>query len=120
MLYRSRFCFELFLWLFWARAQANVADAEVNIDTTIEEHMRKDADLSQFYSLLQREVVANNTLQHEAVTIFAPINEAFQKLGLGKEDDPRLVRYHLINVPRTSNNLGDLKKPIALPSELPG
>lgn len=50
----------------------------------------------QFYSMLERDVVANKTLEFQQITIFAPINEAFQSLKSTDDDrNSNLVLYHM-------------------------
>ncbi|KRF99716.1 uncharacterized protein Dwil_GK22538, isoform D [Drosophila willistoni] len=41
--------------------------------------LRDDSELSQFYSLLEQNPVANSTLALRSCTIFVPTNEAFQR-----------------------------------------
>ncbi|XP_068155175.1 fasciclin-1 isoform X3 [Drosophila tropicalis] len=41
--------------------------------------LRDDPELSQFYSLLEQNAVANSTLALRSCTIFVPTNEAFQR-----------------------------------------
>ncbi|XP_066902751.1 fasciclin-1 isoform X3 [Halyomorpha halys] len=71
---------------------------------TIDQKIRDDSDLSQFYSLLERDRVAKSTLEYRAVTIFAPLNFAFQKFK-GKPDES-LVLYHITNSAHKLNQLG--------------
>ncbi|XP_053603497.1 fasciclin-1 isoform X2 [Plodia interpunctella] len=70
---------------------------------TIAEKLRQDADLSQFLSLLERNAVANTSLQYRQMTMFAPTNEAFQRYN-GDMDDS-LVLYHISNLATTLSNL---------------
>ncbi|CAH2991622.1 unnamed protein product [Chilo suppressalis] len=70
---------------------------------TIAEKLREDADLSQFLALLERNVVANTSLQYRQLTMFAPTNEAFQRYN-GMMDD-NLVLYHISNLATTLTNL---------------
>ncbi|KAL0832786.1 hypothetical protein ABMA28_000951 [Loxostege sticticalis] len=70
---------------------------------TIAEKLREDADLSQFLALLERNVVANTSLQYRQLTMFAPTNEAFQRYN-GEMDDS-LVLYHISNLATTLSNL---------------
>lgn len=53
------------------------------------------ACLFQFSSNLDRSAVANVTLSIKQATIFAPINEAFQKWDRSTTDADSLVRYHM-------------------------
>ncbi|KAL4707897.1 hypothetical protein ACJJTC_013688 [Scirpophaga incertulas] len=70
---------------------------------TIAEKLREDADLSQFLALLERNAVANTSLQYRQLTMFAPTNEAFQRYN-GEMDDS-LVLYHISNLATTLTNL---------------
>ncbi|XP_028175728.1 fasciclin-1 [Ostrinia nubilalis] len=70
---------------------------------TIAEKLREDADLSQFLALLERNAVANTSLQYRQLTMFAPTNEAFQRYN-GEMDDS-LVLYHISNLATTLSNL---------------
>lgn len=57
--------------------------------------------LLQFLSLLERNVVANTSLQYRQMTLFAPTNQAFQKYN-GEMDDS-LVLYHICKYPWNFN-----------------
>ncbi|XP_008560622.1 fasciclin-1 isoform X1 [Microplitis demolitor] len=81
----------------------------VSVDTK----MREDADLSEFYHLLEDNQVANNTLMYRHVTVFAPTNRAFQEYVPQNKD--ALVLYHMSNLPKTTDELGD-----TISSELEG
>ncbi|XP_052749257.1 fasciclin-1 [Galleria mellonella] len=70
---------------------------------TIADKLREDSDLSQFLSLLERNAVANTSLQYRQLTMFAPTNEAFQRYN-GEMDDS-LVLYHISNLATTLTNL---------------
>lgn len=72
---------------------------------TLEQKMREDVDLSQFYSLVENNPFANTTLQYRSVTVFAPANVAFQKYT-GKIDES-LVLYHITNSAQHLNQLGN-------------
>ncbi|XP_011502138.1 PREDICTED: fasciclin-1 [Ceratosolen solmsi marchali] len=48
-----------------------------------------------FYHLLENNPIANNTLMHRHVTVFAPINQAFQRYKGSTENN--LVLYHISN-----------------------
>ncbi|CAG9823260.1 unnamed protein product [Phaedon cochleariae] len=50
--------------------------------------------------------LANLTLAYKQVTIFAPINAAFQKFGELGDDTESLVLYHMTSVPKTTDQLG--------------
>ncbi|XP_047365600.1 fasciclin-1 isoform X3 [Vespa velutina] len=79
---------------------------------TMEARIYDDADLSQFYQLLETSQVANNTLTYRHVTVFAPTNRAFQKYNGSKSN---LVLYHMSNLPLTIERLG-----LSVSSELDG
>lgn len=53
--------------------------------------------LLQFYSLLERNGIANITLELQDLTIFAPTNQAFQTFESMNdgESDANLVLYHM-------------------------
>ncbi|XP_047022564.1 fasciclin-1 isoform X1 [Helicoverpa zea] len=70
---------------------------------TVVEKIRGDGDLSQFLSLLERNVIANTTLHYRQMTLFAPTNEAFQRFN-GELDDS-LVLYHIANLATTLSNM---------------
>ncbi|XP_037975018.2 fasciclin-1 isoform X2 [Plutella xylostella] len=80
---------------------AGVVGAERKM--TIAEKLREDADLSQFLALLERNAVANTSLQYRQLTLFAPTNQAFQRYA-GEMDDS-LVLYHIANLATTLSNL---------------
>jgi len=82
-------------------------------DKTLEQRMREDVDLSQFYALLENNHIANTTLMYRSVTVFAPANVAFQKFQ-GKVDDS-LVLYHMTNSAQMLPQLGN-----SVSSELEG
>ncbi|XP_049869900.1 fasciclin-1 isoform X2 [Pectinophora gossypiella] len=90
-------------------ATATLADRKM----TIYEKLREDADLSQFLALLERNQIANSTLQFRQMTLFAPTNQAFQRYN-GDMDDS-LVLYHISNLAITLTNLD-----YAISSELDG
>lgn len=71
---------------------------------TLEQKMREDVDLSQFYALVENNVFANTTLQYRSVTVFAPANLAFQRYT-GRFDES-LVLYHITNSAQHLNQLG--------------
>lgn len=68
----------------------------------VEHKIRDDPDLSEFYSLLENSAIANNTLQYRQVTLFAPINLAFQKYTGSKDD---LILYHMTNLAKRLKDL---------------
>ncbi|XP_052836698.1 fasciclin-1 isoform X12 [Drosophila gunungcola] len=53
---------------------ANAAAAD-----DLADKLRDDSELSQFYSLLESNAIANSTLSLRSCTIFVPTNEAFQR-----------------------------------------
>ncbi|XP_021919036.1 fasciclin-1 isoform X2 [Zootermopsis nevadensis] len=69
---------------------------------TVEQKIRDDPDLSEFYSLLENSAIANNTLQYRQVTLFAPTNRAFQKYKGSKDD---LILYHMTNLAKPLDQL---------------
>ncbi|XP_041970419.1 fasciclin-1 isoform X7 [Aricia agestis] len=88
-------CVVVFVLLFGAA----VAERKL----TIAEKLQEDGDLSQFLALLERNVVANMSLQYRQMTLFAPTNQAFQ--GYKQELDDSLVLYHISNLATTLKNL---------------
>ncbi|XP_018568338.1 fasciclin-1 isoform X2 [Anoplophora glabripennis] len=85
---------------------------------TLEEKMKNDPDLSEFYGQLELSQLAAFALKHKQVTVFAPINAAFQNAPLIKDDNDTLVLYHLISVPKRTDQLGSSYT--SLSSELSG
>lgn len=71
---------------------------------TLHQKLRDDADLSEFYSLLDRNEIANATLSFRSCTVFAPLNSAFQKFS-GPTDN-NLVLYHMTNSAQTLTQIG--------------
>ncbi|XP_023702117.1 fasciclin-1 isoform X3 [Cryptotermes secundus] len=69
---------------------------------TVEQRIRDDPDLSEFYSLLENSAVANITLQFRQVTLFAPTNFAFQTYTGSKDD---LILYHMTNLAKPLDQL---------------
>ncbi|RZF46663.1 hypothetical protein LSTR_LSTR002526 [Laodelphax striatellus] len=92
----SKFCLLLLLM--------NVFGRSVDANLTVEQKIREDSDLSQFYALLENNVVANSTLQLRSCTVFAPQNSAFQKYNGAHHQD--LVLYHMTNSAQNLNVLG--------------
>ncbi|XP_057656030.1 fasciclin-1 isoform X4 [Diorhabda carinulata] len=72
----------------------------------LDEIMKNDPDISQFYAYMEPSKSANFTLGNKQCTIFAPINAAFQKLGEVKGEIEPLVLYHMLNIPKTTDQLG--------------
>ncbi|CAH2105723.1 unnamed protein product [Euphydryas editha] len=68
---------------------------------------------SKFLALLERNVVANMSLQYRQMTLFAPTNQAFQRYN-GEMDDS-LVLFHISNLATTLTNLDN-----SISSELDG
>ncbi|CAH0553229.1 unnamed protein product [Brassicogethes aeneus] len=85
---------------------------------SIEEKIRNDPDLSEFYALLEASQLANVTLQYKQVTIFAPTNSAFQMYGNLRDDPNTLVLYHMTSAPKRTDQLGTSS--LSLYSELEG
>ncbi|XP_076395948.1 fasciclin 1 Fas1 domain-containing isoform X2 [Megachile rotundata] len=81
-----------------------IAATSVTSTQTMDAKIRDDSDLSEFYHLLEASHVANTTLTYRHVTVFAPTNRAFQKYNKTKKN---LVLYHMSNLPKTLENLGD-------------
>ncbi|KYB28513.1 Fasciclin-1-like Protein [Tribolium castaneum] len=73
---------------------------------SIDEKIKLDTDLSQFYNQLERSKLANVTLQYKQATIFAPINEAFQRMEATEANPDDLVLYHMTSIPRKTTQLG--------------
>ncbi|XP_055681274.1 fasciclin-1 isoform X2 [Lutzomyia longipalpis] len=71
-------------------------------NATLEERIRDDSDLSQFYSLLERNQVAMASLKYRSLTLFAPTNEAFQRFT----GNTTHVLYHISTVATTLEQLG--------------
>ncbi|GAB0092810.1 fasciclin-1 [Sergentomyia squamirostris] len=71
-------------------------------NATLEERIRDDSDLSQFYSLLERNQVAMSSLKYRSLTLFAPTNEAFQRFS----GNTTHVLYHMSTVATTLEQLG--------------
>ncbi|KAM8703079.1 hypothetical protein ACLKA7_005417 [Drosophila subpalustris] len=62
--------------------------------------LRDDSELSQFYSLLEQNPVANATLALRSCTIFVPTNEAFQR-----HNGTTHVLYHITTAAFSQNQL---------------
>lgn len=71
-----------------------------NISTeTVYEALGRQADLSKFHEMVNRDEVLRKLLQHWAVTVFAPTNEAIVRDELwvyGIEN--QVVSYHVLNL----------------------
>ncbi|XP_014254837.2 fasciclin-1 isoform X4 [Cimex lectularius] len=72
---------------------------------TLDLKIRDVLDLSEFYSMLEHNPFAMNTLKYSDITVFAPLNSAFQDVSKRTEDQD-LVLYHMANSPLTLSNLG--------------
>ncbi|XP_073982724.1 fasciclin 1 Fas1 domain-containing isoform X3 [Rhodnius prolixus] len=67
--------------------------------------LKNDVDLSQFVSLVERNQLAKATFNFASLTVFAPLNAAFQKIKEDKDDS--LVSYHMLNSAQTLSGLPD-------------
>ncbi|XP_065337194.1 fasciclin-1 isoform X3 [Cloeon dipterum] len=73
---------------------------------SVKQKLQEDPELSQFYLLLEQNVLANFTLNFHKATFFAPTNEAFQRFK-GPVDD-KLILYHIASgVSQTLDKLSD-------------
>ncbi|CAG9765041.1 unnamed protein product [Ceutorhynchus assimilis] len=61
---------------------------------------------AKFYALFGECNLCNFSLGNEAITVFAPINAAFQKIVGPLPDAESLVPYHLITTPKKIEQLG--------------
>ncbi|KAL1505831.1 hypothetical protein ABEB36_005303 [Hypothenemus hampei] len=68
--------------------------------------IKSDPEITQFYSLLEGCNICNYTLEYEPLTVFAPINAAFQKRNISQQDRENLAQYHLTNIPKKIEQLG--------------
>ncbi|XP_073819022.1 fasciclin 1 Fas1 domain-containing isoform X9 [Musca autumnalis] len=73
--------------------------------------LSEDPDLSQFYSLLEQNQIANSTLSLRACTLFVPTNEAFQR----HKNKATYVLYHMATVAMTQDQLSK-----TIPSDMDG
>ncbi|KAM7361182.1 fasciclin 1 Fas1 domain-containing isoform 4-T10 [Cochliomyia hominivorax] len=78
--------------------------------STILDKLRDDPDLSQFYSLLEQNPIANSTLSLRSCTLFVPTNEAFQR-----HHGTTYVLYHMATVAMTQDQLTK-----TIPSDMDG
>ncbi|XP_047100720.1 fasciclin-1 isoform X1 [Schistocerca piceifrons] len=74
-------------------------------EKSLEYKIRDDPDLSQFYSWLEHNEVANSTLQLRQVTVFAPTNLAFQNYK-ARDGDENIILYHMTNLAHSLDQLG--------------
>ncbi|XP_034247789.1 fasciclin-1 isoform X2 [Thrips palmi] len=81
-----------------------VAEARIMGEVSVQEKMRMDADLSEFSIRLASSTYANSTLMLRPVTVFAPINMAFQQFPRSDKDES-LVLYHITNQPMKLESL---------------
>nr|XP_017004478.1 fasciclin-1 isoform X5 [Drosophila takahashii] len=84
---------------------ANAAAAD------LADKLRDDSELSQFYSLLESNQIANSTLALRSCTIFVPTNEAFQRY----KSKTAHVLYHITTEAYTQKTL-----PSTVPSDMSG
>uniref|UniRef100_A0A0A1XJX4 Fasciclin-1 n=1 Tax=Zeugodacus cucurbitae TaxID=28588 RepID=A0A0A1XJX4_ZEUCU len=77
-----------------------VAMLPLRANASIVEKLRDDPDLSQFYSLLEQNIIANSTLTLRPCTVFVPTNAAFQRHNGSKH-----VLYHITTTPMTKDEL---------------
>ncbi|XP_017111205.1 fasciclin-1 isoform X6 [Drosophila elegans] len=75
---------------------ANAAAAD-----DLADKLRDDSELSQFYSLLESNPIANSTLSLRSCTIFVPTNEAFQRY----KSKTAHVLYHITTEAFTQKQL---------------
>lgn len=77
---------------------------------TLEEKIREDSDLSEFYTYIENNPDANHSLRQKQLTLFAPTNKAFQqhKFETNKNDVDKmdLISYHTSNQAITLAQLG--------------
>uniref|UniRef100_A0A182MZW6 FAS1 domain-containing protein n=1 Tax=Anopheles dirus TaxID=7168 RepID=A0A182MZW6_9DIPT len=77
--------------------------ANARSSVTLEMRMRDDPDLSELYSLIERDEIAMSKLVHNPLTIFAPTNQAFQRYLNNKTH----LNYHMSSTPLRLSQLGD-------------
>ncbi|KFB39353.1 AGAP000968-PA-like protein [Anopheles sinensis] len=71
---------------------------------SLEMHLRDDPDLSEFYSLIERDKAALEWVKDSAATVFAPTNQAFQRFAHNKTQ----LFYHFVNSAYKLDRLGDV------------
>uniref|UniRef100_A0AAG5DWS1 FAS1 domain-containing protein n=1 Tax=Anopheles atroparvus TaxID=41427 RepID=A0AAG5DWS1_ANOAO len=71
---------------------------------TLEAHLRDDPDLSEFYSLIERDKAALDWLKESPGTVFAPTNQAFQRFAHNKTQ----LHYHMVTSAYKLDKLGDV------------
>ncbi|KAL4122907.1 hypothetical protein QTP88_015158 [Uroleucon formosanum] len=69
-------------------------------------YLSTEYNLSNIYSIIERNQIANTTIHLRSVTVFAPHNEAFLKITKQDNDDEYLPCYHITNVPMKLEQLG--------------
>lgn len=94
----------ILLWRWWI--VFFIGEVTVGRGQRLDEIMKIDPDISEFYAYMEPSKSANFTLGNKPCTIFAPINAAFQKLGKVKGEVEPLVLYHMISIPKTIEQLG--------------
>uniref|UniRef100_A0A8D8RZB0 Fasciclin-1 n=1 Tax=Cacopsylla melanoneura TaxID=428564 RepID=A0A8D8RZB0_9HEMI len=72
---------------------------------TLEEKIKDDPDLSEFYSYFESSQEGKLYLQMKQLTLFAPTNRAFQNHAIAT-DKSDLINYHLSNQAITLSQLG--------------
>ncbi|XP_053677949.1 fasciclin-1 [Anopheles nili] len=70
-------------------------------EKTLESHVREDPDLSEFYSLMERDEETMMKLKLNQLTIFAPTNKAFQRYS----NNVTYVEYHIAYQAYKTNNM---------------
>ncbi|XP_017039638.1 fasciclin-1 isoform X3 [Drosophila ficusphila] len=78
--------------------------ANAAADADLADKLRDDSELSQFYSLLESDLVANSTLALRSCTIFVPTNEAFQRY----KSKTAHVLYHITTEAYTQKRLPNI------------
>uniref|UniRef100_A0A182M9V3 FAS1 domain-containing protein n=1 Tax=Anopheles culicifacies TaxID=139723 RepID=A0A182M9V3_9DIPT len=87
----------------WLQLFTLVCTASRSSTVTLESRMRDDPDLSEFYSLIERDEIAMSKLVHHSLTIFAPTNQAFQRYLNNKTH----LNYHMSSTPLRLSQLAD-------------
>lgn len=71
----------------------------------LQSRLSTSPDLSEFYDMIERNKLATAMLENAPMTIFAPTNEAFQKLKNKSLKDDYLLFYHMCNIPYKLDDL---------------
>lgn len=95
-----------FVRLFFALLVTLLLEVQCEELTNVEKKIKADDDLSQFFVLLERSRLAKVSLQYKQVTIFAPINTAFQKYIKEVDDPDEIIPYHITNTPKKTDQFG--------------